>query len=243
MVSISGTASPRSRSARIFRKLPPPLNAMASTPACSLPRCQTALLVYLVDSRACGRASCAFCAPPRCSGAPLPRARAKRSSRLAGAQAATPLGRRRPIAPASHRGRRNCAGGPRKVESQPEGDLSTRNQEAGRVVPAVADPWPSGEMECRWRHGAVLGRRGGRAGGSCGCWGRGRVGRFAGRRAVAVGGGVGKWNLASSVAPGLRGAPWGVGLVEACMLALSTSPEAFAMGAAPTLLRVEKPSR
>ncbi len=65
-------------------------------------------------------------------------------------------------------------------------------------------------------------------------------GHFAGRRAVAVGGGVGEWNLASSVAPGLRGAPWGGALVEACMLALTTSPEAFAMGAAPTLLRVEK---
>ena len=136
MVSISDTASPRSRSARIFRKLPPPLNAMASTPACSLPRCQTALLVYLVDSRACGRASCAFCAPPRCSGAPLPRARAKRSSRLAGAQAATPLGRRPLITPASRRDRRNCARGSGKVESQPEGDFSTRNQEAGRVVPS-----------------------------------------------------------------------------------------------------------
>ena len=136
MVSISGTASPRSRSARIFRKLPPPLNAMASTPACSLPRCQTALLVHLVDPRACGRASCAFCATPRCSGVPLPRARAKRSSRLAGAQAATPLGRRRPITPASRRDRRNCARGSGKVEGQPEGDLSTRNQEAGGVVPS-----------------------------------------------------------------------------------------------------------
>ena len=135
-VSICGTASPRSRFAIFFRKLPPPLNAMALTPACSLPRCQTALLVHVVDPRACGRASCAFCAPLRCSGAPLPRARAKRSSRLAGAQAATPLGRRRPIAPALRRDRRNCARGSGKVESQPEGDLSTRNQEAGGVVPS-----------------------------------------------------------------------------------------------------------
>ena len=109
---------------------------MASTPACSLPRCQTALLAHVVDLRACDQASCAFCAPPRCSGAPLPRARAKRSSRLAGAQAATPLGRRRPIAPALRRDRQSCARGSRKVESQPEGDLSTRNQEAGGVVPS-----------------------------------------------------------------------------------------------------------
>ena len=109
---------------------------MASTPACSLPRRQTALPVHVVDPRACGRASCAFCAPLRCSGVPLPRARAKRSSRLAGAQAATPLGRRRPIASALRRDRRNCARGSGKVESQPEGDLSTRNQEAGGVMPS-----------------------------------------------------------------------------------------------------------
>ena len=39
----------------------------------------------------------------------------------------------------------------------------------------------------------------------------GASGHFAGRRAVAVGGGVGEWNSVSSVAPGLRGAPGGVG--------------------------------
>ena len=58
----------------------------------------------------------------------------------------------------------------------------------------------------------------------------GASGHFAGRRAVAVGGGVGEWNSVSSAASGLRGAPegsvWGV----ACMLALSTSAGAFAMG-------------
>ena len=191
-VSICGTASPRSRSANFFRKLPPPLNAMASTPACSLPRCQTALLAHVVDFRACGRASCAFCAPPRCSGAPLPRARAKRSSRLAGAQAATPLGQRRPIAPASRRDRRNCARGSGKVEGQPEGDLSTRNQEAGGVVPSSRGfmavrgdreslaSWRKA-LEAWWASSGELQLLEGRP----------RRGHFAGRRAVAAVGGVG----------------------------------------------------
>ena len=62
--------------------------------------------------------------------------------------------------------------------------------------------------------------------------GGGASGHFAGRRAVAVGGGVREWNLASSVAPGLRGAAGGVGWWWHAMLALSTSAGAFAMGQA-----------